>query len=336
MAGNFIVSLDYEKYWGMIDEVSIEEYRTNLDNTDRVVFELLALFRAYGIHATWAVVGFMFYNDKTELLDHLPENTTFYSNSRINTYEYIKNHELEPRYHFAPETIRQIMATPDQEIASHTFSHYYCLEPGQSLQDFEHDIQKFSQTMAEHDLNVRTLIFPKNQINHDYLEVMTRHGYRAYRGNEDHFIYREHADTGKVNLARALRFVDRYINLTGANTYRIEKEQGIFDVRSSRFLAPWSRRLAFLEGMRLNRIKSAMSHAARNNENFHLWWHPHNFGCNMEENLQLFTEVLKHFKMLETEYQFTSRTIDEAVSQVFPATVDEESPDAEERVTMVT
>mgnify|MGYP001173726973 CR=1 FL=1 len=36
MTGRFVVSLDFEKFWGMFDVVSVDEYKENLRNVDDV------------------------------------------------------------------------------------------------------------------------------------------------------------------------------------------------------------------------------------------------------------------------------------------------------------
>ena len=54
-----------------------------------------------------------------------------------------------------------------------------------------------------------------------------------------------------------------------------------------------------------------MTNAAKNELLFHLWWHPHNFGINQEENLYLLSDILDHYKKLETIYGMKSMTMNE-------------------------
>ena len=49
--------------------------------------------------------------------------------------------EADDPYHYALSMALRIAAVPGQEIATHTFSHYYCLEDGPSVQDFERDLE---------------------------------------------------------------------------------------------------------------------------------------------------------------------------------------------------
>ncbi len=139
--GMFTVSLDCELFWGVRDHRTLTGYGENIRNVHRVVPRLLELFRRYDVHATWAVVGFLFFEDQSSLLKNIPQEKPSYANSRFDQYNYILQEELDPLYHFAPNLIKQIAATPNQEIATHTFSHYYCLERGQTAGQFKVDIE---------------------------------------------------------------------------------------------------------------------------------------------------------------------------------------------------
>ena len=88
------------------------------------------------------------------------------------------------------------------------------------------------------------------------------------------------------------------------------------NVAASRFLRPWSRKLRWLEPLRLRRIKRAMHYAARNNQLFHLWWHPHNFGANLEENMRFLEAILRYYKELNQQYGFSSETMSGLTDQL--------------------
>src|SRR3546814_17919027 len=83
------------------------------------------------------------------------------------------------------------------------------------------------------------------------------------------------------------------------------------NVRSSRFLRPYKPGLKSLEEMRLSRICRAMRQAAISGSVFHLWWHPHNFGADIAENLAFLRRILESYRQLEDEYGMTSATIPE-------------------------
>lgn len=57
MAGTLIVSLDFELFWGMLDQCALEAYQDNVLGGRTAIPRLLDLFQKYSIHATWAAVG---------------------------------------------------------------------------------------------------------------------------------------------------------------------------------------------------------------------------------------------------------------------------------------
>ncbi len=47
-----------------------------------------------------------------------------------------------------------------------------------------------------------------------------------------------------------------------------------------------------------------MSHAAQQRKIFHLWWHPHNFGCCTDRNIEQLEEICMHFNYLRQQYNY--------------------------------
>lgn len=72
----------------------------------------------------------------------------------------------------------------------------------------------------------------------------------------------------------------------------------------------------FLERFRIRRIKEAMTYAAKNNEIYHLWWHPHNLGKNVYPNFKALGEILQHYEFLNHQYQFESKNMQELVAKL--------------------
>ncbi|MGI6642270.1 MAG: polysaccharide deacetylase family protein [Limnochordia bacterium] len=312
MTGRFVVSLDFEKFWGMFDVVSVDEYKENLRNVDDVVDRLLELFVKYRVHATWATVGLLLHDGRDDIERYLPKDRDFYDNPSLNPYEYIKGTPLEPyEFYFAPRVIDKIASTPFQEIASHTYSHYYCLAEGQDICNFKEDLDLFRVVSSSRGYGVTTIVFPRNQVNKRYLPLLLEYGITCYRGNEDHIVYQPDGYKHTL-LKRIIRFLDRYVNITGHHTYALDQQsEGLLNVRSSRFLAPYDPRFRKWESLRLKRIKDSMTYAAKNKQVFHLWWHPHNFGKHVDENMVFLESLLKHFVYLNETYDMQSRNMAE-------------------------
>jgi len=312
--GVFTISLDFELYWGVRDKRSIEQYRENLDGARKVIPAILRTFGEHGIHATWATVGFLFCQDRDELNGSLPALRPHYRNERLSPYSYIeRTPNLEPAYHFAPELIQLIRQCDHQEIASHTFSHYCCQEEGQSPAEFEADLQAAVAVARRRGIHLRSLVFPRNQWNAEYLATLAGVGIQCYRGNEASWLYRSCEDAGESRLQRALRLLDAYLNLSGHNSHPLDEclQSRPLNFPASRFLRPWSARLAPLDGLRLSRIHKAMTDAARHHRLFHLWWHPHNFGRHPERNIEFLEKILAHYTRLNERHGLRSLNMGE-------------------------
>jgi hypothetical protein len=59
-----------------------------------------------------------------------------------------------------------------------------------------------------------------------------------------------------------------------------------------------------------------MTYAARNNLLYHLWWHPHNFGKDQEQNFAFLRDILSHYQKLNQDYGFTSITMGGLAEQI--------------------
>jgi Polysaccharide deacetylase len=316
--GTFTVSLDFELYWGVRDKTDLESYKANLLGARNVIPHLLDLFAKSDVHATWATVGFLFFDEKEELLAHLPPLRPGYRDRNLSPYDHVLQigpNEREDPFHYARSLIRRILQFPGQEIGTHTFSHYYCLEEGQTVDEFRADLRAAYGAAERLGIDLKSLVFPRNQWRPDYLAACAEAGVRVVRGPRQAWIYRP---TGGADGAvkRAFRLADTYVSLSGHNTHRpLWCEAGLVNVPSSRFLRPFSPRSATLTTLLLRRIRSSMKHAAKNGLTYHLWWHPHNFGIHQEQNLTVLKSILDYFGRLADEYGMVSRSMGEFVPQ---------------------
>lgn len=319
--GCFVISLDFELMWGVRDKRSINDYGDNILQVHNVIPQLLQLFETYQVNVTFSTVGFLFAKDYDDLLSFLPVERPSYNDTRLDPYpdiDSIRLNEINKDYYFACNLIEKIKKSGRHEIGSHTFSHYYCLEPGQTIHQFGADLLAARKIAAIRGITVRSLVFPRNQFNHEYLSVCKETGIDTYRGNPLSWLYTAKNKQDESLFRRVLRFLDAYINISGHHTYSMDKIKSglLYNVAASRFLRPFSKKLIFLEWLKLYRIKKSMSYAAYNNQVFHLWWHPHNFSVNMNENLNMLEKILKHYQTLNSKYNMQSMTMS-AVSDSF-------------------
>lgn len=314
--GSLVISLDFELYWGARDKRSLEEYKNTHFGVKNAIIQMLQVFSEYEIHATWATVGFLFFESSDHLKNNLPNKLPKYLNDKFSPYTYLlESKHLEKEYHFAPELIELIQQQKGQEIGTHTFSHYYCLEEGQCRDEFSADLVKALKIAEEKGISIKSLVFPRNQWNLEYFDSLKELGLLCYRGNESSWLYQA-SKSGGAKIKRAMRLLDHYMNLSGNNTYDFEAciNSRPYNFPSSRFLRPYSKKLAMLDGMRLKRITNAIDHAAKHNKLFHLWWHPHNFGVNIDENIDFLRKILNHFKHAQQTYGMKSLNMAELCS----------------------
>lgn len=319
-AGIFVISLDFEIHWGVSDHRTIESYHENLKNVPLVVQRLLELFGKRGIHATWATVGMLFCQDKKELSEYVAEDQKpTYNNPALSNYNIIKiagENETDDPFHYGLSLVKKIIATPFQEMATHTFSHYYCLEPGQTVKQFGYDLQAANKIAAREGVKNISIIFSRNQYNDEYLDECAANGIKTYRGNFPSWMYRAEAKSSETLLKRIARITDTYLPISGKRYVNVEwYKNKMLNIPGSCFLRPYNRKLSFLESLRISRIKNEMTDAAKKNAVYHLWWHPHNFGKDMDKNFAGLEQILDHFSVLNSKYGMTSLNMKEIYEQ---------------------
>ena len=319
-SGSFIISLDFELHWGVRDVVSLSQSKDHFLRARDAIPEVLKSFEEHGVHATWATVGFLFARDKRDLLHHLPEIRPTYAERRLDPYSFlgeVGDSERSDPFHFAPSLLDAIAQVPGQEIASHTFSHYYCLEEGQSQATFEADLEAAAAIGESFGAVTEALVFPRGQHNPAYNSTMKRLGVRTYRIPPAFYPYHSRR-ADQENLAhRGLRLIDSYVPLGGSfgDSPRLD-DAGLVPLRAGLFLRPYSRARRQLEPLRMRRLKSAMRDAAHKKRELHLWWHPHNFGTYTRQNLAMLHDVLDEYRVLRERYGWPSRNMSEAAREI--------------------
>ena len=272
--GKFIVSLDFELLWGMRDHETIESYGKNILGVRKALPMILDVFEIYGVKATFATVGLLFSSNKQELESFFPKVKPQYDDKNLSPYngylKNVRNTEDQDKYHFASNLIDLIGKYSGHEIATHTFSHFYCLESGQTREDFKVDLKAAIKIAKRKNIEIRSIVFPRNQYNKDYIKICHDLGIISYRGCESAWFYQaESRETEKLNK-RFFRLLDSYINISGHNSYAMSDivRQKPYNIPSSSFLRPYQQRFWFAERFRINRILNSMTYAAKNAEVF--------------------------------------------------------------------
>lgn len=310
--GALVISLDLELHWGVRDIFGPESPRAaNIAAARKVIPEVLSLFDDFGISATWATVGFLFAQNLSELETYKPRVRPQYSDTSLDPYREWEDtglSEADDPLHFAPGLIEAIKQYPTQEIGTHTLSHYYCLAQGQTKETFAADLDCALEIAVKRGIKIQSIVFPRNQHNPAYDDILISRGILSYRGNQKHPAYNIHG-WHKAPHKRLFRLLDSYTDLSGpylSSWDRLMTPSGLFNISASLYLRPYTAKLSFCENLRISRVNQAMEKAAQQRKILHLWWHPCDFGAYSKENLDGLGQILRGFKKCSEEYGMAS------------------------------
>lgn len=297
-SGALVISLDFELHWGVRDCVPLDKAeRKRLLIARAMVPKILALFSEYSIRATWATVGALFADSGEQFNAFAPRTRPAYAASTLNPYiEKLGRSEQDDPFHFAPSLIREIASTSGQEIASHSFSHYYCMEKGQDGEAFEADLVSAVSIARHCGYRLESFVFPRNQANRAYFSVAARHGIRVIRAVGEAGPYAAMDFNGQKRWKhRGARLLDTFTNVYGAQTVPWPVHESPAILKPSRYLQPCRSWLRPLDSLKIDRIVSQMKAAAEEGTVFHLWWHPEDFATGGDANLSVLRQVLCAF-----------------------------------------
>jgi len=312
-SGAFTISLDFELMWGVFDKRSVAEYGHNIEGTRDAISKMLGLFAEFDVGVTWATVGLLLCRDRHEMIERMKSSGLH--KARPDVVSYIQNHvgadlHLDP-YHFGADIVKQILATKRQELASHSFSHYGVQEPYASIDGFKTDIQSMKQLFSDLGQPLYSHIFARNQLSKEYVQVISESGFKAYRGNPLEALYSNQSPGEIDGITRIKRLLDSYLPMTNISVSGLTRSSGVLNIVASRFLRPWSSYSAIFQPLQLARIRSEMTYAAMNSGFYHLWWHPHNFGVDIDCQVKALKELLMHYAYLNKKYAWKNRNMAE-------------------------
>lgn len=301
--GALVVSLDFEQRWGWRDHA---QEGGGGDPAPDIVNDLCKLFASRGIRATWATVGFLFAKTKDEITACLPDVRPTYQQSSLDPYvEPLGDNETADPQHMAGSLVDQIAATPGQELASHTFSHFYCLEPGQDEEAFRADLAAACAIARLRGTRLTSLVLPRNQWNPAYADAVWDSGFDCYRGPQPSPGHGARPRGRQSPAVRVARLIDTYAGVAPPPTAdwgALVEPGGLCNVPASAFLREFDPGRKMLEPLRRARLIAGLRDAARRGRIFHLWWHPHNFSRHPRQSFDLLNRLLDDFdRLAETE-----------------------------------
>lgn len=320
--GVFAISLDFELHWGCFESMDLNEKQQQyFKNTRAVIPHKLKLFAENEVHVTWAAVGMLFNENVKEWEKNKPSVIPTFDNPNVSAYEWIHKHQFYSEndpFHFAPQIIDEIKKTPFQEIGTHTYAHYFCLEPGQTKEQFRMDLLKACKVAAQKGIEIKSLVFPRNQFNKEYLSVCTEVGITSIRSSPD--IWYWSPATGSSFMKKFFRAGDAYISFQPIKPVYlkdIQQQEGLpLHLPSTRLYRPWKPSYPIQNRFKLARILNEMTVAAKRKAYYHLWWHPHNFGNHPAECMQELQQIISHYVSLRKKNDFQSLTMNEITNLI--------------------
>ena len=307
--GVLCISLDFELHWGVFERMKVDNLADNyFENTRNAIPQMLELFADHGIHATWATVG-MIFNENLEMwMNNIPELIPEYKHSTVSSYHWIELNrgKINSANLFAPRLVELIAQTPGMEIGTHTYSHFYCHEKGQTVSQFKADLEKAKELALSKGITIESLVFPRNQFNSEYMEVCHQMGIKSVRTNPDKWYW----DTSKKDTLaiKIMRTGDVWFPVNRNTVVPLDSinvSQSPVSIPASRLYRAWTNN-RMLNALKMKRIFSEMTKAAKTGGLYHLWWHPHNFGYHPGECLRELKSILQHYSTLKKEYGLLS------------------------------
>jgi peptidoglycan/xylan/chitin deacetylase (PgdA/CDA1 family) len=288
-----VISLDFELHWGRFDKYPLEACLGYYRNTREVIPKLLDLFTKYGIHVTWATVGMLMAESREEWEYYTPQLKPTYAKRFFSAYSWVDSQKkLFKEALFAPDLVQMVIDTPNQELGSHSFAHYYSLVEGQTPEQWEADLKSANRIAFEKFGHTHySLVFPRNQYSENSLIIAQREGFQAVRTNPRDWFWQSVEQEGFIK--KVFRTGDTLFPLGSKTSYLVDSGRGgLIPLPASRLLRPYHPN-SFFNLQRMDRIKREIERCIKFGEFYHLWWHPHNFGHYPKENLMILEELLQ-------------------------------------------
>jgi len=318
----FIVSLDFENAWGYQDkDLKDPQYKSCADKLKDPavsVEKTLDLFEKYNIHATWATVGALFCKNKQET-ETLINTGLVYTETNFNMKDYLSNiigqDEESDSLHYAASLIEKIRGYKHQEIASHTFSHFYTNYETNKTND-EDALEKELEAMREVCPEAKSMVFPRMLISDTAVELLKKYGYTSYRGNMEMESNRRKRSNPKKS-SRLINFIKSYMS-SGLLSYPAETvlDNGICNIRESAIFVPYYPKRPYMEKFKIRKIKLDMKKAAKKGHAYHIRWHPHDTGSHYDINFKQLDEIFAYYNKLAGKYGMISIGMKELAEKI--------------------
>jgi len=253
------------------------------------------LFEKYNFSATWAVVGQLML-DGCILKNGIKYPLIIRPNYKWYKKDWFEKIPINKRANnsiwFDKNIIEMIMnCKVKQEIASHSFSHIIFGDEGCSKECAESDIKKCIEIARKNNIIFRSFIFPRNS--EGYKNLLKKNGFICYRGKEN-VLYKKIKNKYYRKLIHLMKEI---FTVSPKSSKVIIDENGLVNIRASMlYLSRDGIRKYIPIKNRVIRAKNGIDQAIKNNEVFHLWFHPQNICNDSIKLLSGLEEILRYSK----------------------------------------
>lgn len=269
--GYFVFSLDTELGWGNLwNQPSWERISRDAATERATIRRLLDMMDEFGVVATWAITGHLFY-EACEECDVCP---VMELKGRDHRFDQIWGTQ-DSMWYGADIVATLLSRNAGHEIGYHGYTHRTFDRLSQEDASFE--IREWLRLAARRGIAPQTVIFPQGRIR--YLELFRQAGFSCYRGPEvQHPLLRIPLFgkvLNKINLQLAILSPQVFEPAVG--------ESGLVNLPGSLWLFRTNRGVELildalnLHNLRLRPAVKGIARTAKEKKVIHLWVHPQEF-----------------------------------------------------------
>jgi peptidoglycan/xylan/chitin deacetylase (PgdA/CDA1 family) len=272
--GYFVLSLDTELAWGGLNWEPRRVERTLCDAgmERQTIQRLLGMMDEFGIRATWAITGHLFY----EACEECPVCLVEGLRGKDSRFEKIWR-SRGPLWYGADICNMLLSRGSRHEIAFHGYTHRVFSEAKMSEAEAVTEIHEWFRVARRKNVVARSVVFPRNQVGH--LNAFKENGFFCYRGIE--LVPKVYA---LPILGKVLNRLDLVLQLRIPEVYEPKAElPGLVNLPASRWLFRIDPKVdkllesLHLAGLPIRRIVQGVEKAAKEKKVIHIWAHPFEF-----------------------------------------------------------
>lgn len=289
--GVFVLSLDTELCWGVVDKP--EQLKNNLkyyEQARNCIDKILILLEKYNISATWAIVGHLFLREcnSTGGQKHLdiPRSTyTWYKKDWFNESP-CTNDKDDPLW-YGQDIIKKINnCKVYQEIGCHSFAHIPYGDENTKRDTVQADLANCVCEAEKLGLKLRSFVFPRNDSG--FIDELKNFGFITYRGTEPSWY-----KTFPKRIRKICHIIDQFLAIAPPVSIP-ECDKELYNISASMFYLPMNGFRGLIPiSSRIHKAKKGIKKAIRNKKIFHLWFHPFNIATDQEKLLCGLEEIFK-------------------------------------------